>query len=100
MSYLQTDAPLYYYASTDAFIAMAYRSLKPADQRRRSSPMTTTPSRSDTTMTGRNGACNGVMLCHGPSPELIEPLSPVSSHARVQRCARASVCARSPTLDQ
>ena len=26
--YLQTDAPLYYYSFTDAFIAMAYRSLK------------------------------------------------------------------------
>ena len=25
--YLQTDAPLYYYSFTDAFIAMAYRSL-------------------------------------------------------------------------
>src|SRR5262249_10762161 len=29
--YLQTDAPLYYYSFTDAFIAMAYRSLPPAD---------------------------------------------------------------------
>ena len=28
--YLQTDAPLYYYSFTDAFIAMAYRSLPPA----------------------------------------------------------------------
>ena len=28
--YLQTDAPLYYYSFTDAFIAMAYRSLTPA----------------------------------------------------------------------
>ena len=27
--YLQTDAPLYYYSFTDAFIAMAYRSLTP-----------------------------------------------------------------------
>jgi predicted TIM-barrel fold metal-dependent hydrolase len=32
--YLQTDAPLYYYSFTDAFIAMAYRSLAPADQAR------------------------------------------------------------------
>jgi predicted TIM-barrel fold metal-dependent hydrolase len=32
--YLQTDAPLYYYSFTDAFIAMAYRSLPPADQAR------------------------------------------------------------------
>ena len=32
--YLQTDAPLYYYSFTDAFIAMAYRSLPPADQSR------------------------------------------------------------------
>jgi hypothetical protein len=32
--YLQTDAPLYYYSFTDAHIAMAYRSLKPAEQRR------------------------------------------------------------------
>src|SRR6185503_13388743 len=30
--YLQTDAPLYYYSFTDAFIAMAYRSLTPAEQ--------------------------------------------------------------------
>jgi amidohydrolase family protein len=32
--YLQTDAPLYYYSFTDAFIAMAYRSLGPAEQAR------------------------------------------------------------------
>jgi hypothetical protein len=32
--YLQTDAPLYYYSFTDAFIAMAYRSLPPALQAR------------------------------------------------------------------
>jgi predicted TIM-barrel fold metal-dependent hydrolase len=32
--YLQTDAPLYYYSFTDASIAMAYRSLPPADQAR------------------------------------------------------------------
>ena len=32
--YLQSDAPLYYYSFTDAFIAMAYRSLSPAEQLR------------------------------------------------------------------
>src|SRR6187431_1910004 len=32
--YLQTDAPLYYYSFTDAFIAMAYRSLTPQQQTR------------------------------------------------------------------
>lgn len=32
--YLQTDSPLYYYSFTDAFIAMAYRSLPPAEQAR------------------------------------------------------------------
>jgi len=32
--YLQTDAPLYYYSFTDAFIAMAYKSLTPAEQAR------------------------------------------------------------------
>jgi hypothetical protein len=32
--YLQTDAPLYYYSFTDAFIAMAYRSLPPEQQAR------------------------------------------------------------------
>jgi predicted TIM-barrel fold metal-dependent hydrolase len=32
--YLQTDAPLYYYSFTDASIAMAYRSLAPAEQAR------------------------------------------------------------------
>jgi len=32
--YLQTDAPLYYYSFTDAAIAMAYRSLAPAEQAR------------------------------------------------------------------
>jgi len=32
--YLQSDAPLYYYSFTDAFIAMAYRSLPPAEQAR------------------------------------------------------------------
>ena len=32
--YLQTDAPLYYYSFVDAAIAMAYRSLPPADQAR------------------------------------------------------------------
>ncbi len=32
--YLQTDAPLYYYSFTDAFIAMAYRSLTPEEQAR------------------------------------------------------------------
>ena len=32
--YLQTDAPLYYYSFTDAFIATAYRSLPRADQAR------------------------------------------------------------------
>ncbi|HJR83320.1 MAG TPA: amidohydrolase family protein [Sphingomicrobium sp.] len=32
--YLQTDAPLYYYSFTDAFIAMTYRSLAPAQQAR------------------------------------------------------------------
>jgi predicted TIM-barrel fold metal-dependent hydrolase len=32
--YLQTDAPLYYYSFTDAHIAMAYRSLTPAEQAR------------------------------------------------------------------
>lgn len=38
--YLQTDAPLYYYSFTDAFIAMQYRSLPPAD-RARFDPMIT-----------------------------------------------------------
>ena len=38
--YLQSDAPLYYYSFTDAFIAMAWRSL-PADQRARLDPMIT-----------------------------------------------------------
>jgi hypothetical protein len=32
--YLQTDAPLYYYSFTDAWIAMAYRSLSPKQQAR------------------------------------------------------------------
>jgi predicted TIM-barrel fold metal-dependent hydrolase len=32
--YLQTDAPLYYYSFTDAYIAMTYRSLTPAEQAR------------------------------------------------------------------
>ena len=32
--YLQTDAPLYYYSFTDAYIAMAYRSLSKTDQAR------------------------------------------------------------------
>ncbi len=32
--YLQTDAPLYYYSFTDAHIAMAYKSLSPAQQAR------------------------------------------------------------------
>jgi hypothetical protein len=32
--YLQSDAPLYYYSFTDAFIAMQYRSLSPAEQAR------------------------------------------------------------------
>ena len=32
--YLDTDAPLYYYSFTDAQIAMAYRSLTPAEQAR------------------------------------------------------------------
>ena len=32
--YLNTDAPLYYYSFTDAWIAMAYRSLPPEDQAR------------------------------------------------------------------
>ena len=32
--YLQSDAPLYYYSFTDAWIAMAYKSLKPAEQAR------------------------------------------------------------------
>jgi hypothetical protein len=38
--YLHTDAPLYYYSFTDAWIAMAYRSL-PAEQRARFDPMIT-----------------------------------------------------------
>jgi amidohydrolase family protein len=38
--YLQTDAPLYYYSFTDAFIANAYLSLPP-DQRARLDPMIT-----------------------------------------------------------
>ncbi len=38
--YLQSDAPLYYYSFTDAFIAMSYRSL-PADQQARLDPMIT-----------------------------------------------------------
>ena len=38
--YLQTDAPLYYYSFTDAFIAMAYRSLTPPE-RARFDPMIT-----------------------------------------------------------
>jgi hypothetical protein len=32
--YLQTDAPLYYYSFTDAYIAWVYRSLTPAEQAR------------------------------------------------------------------
>src|SRR6516162_8094435 len=32
--YLQTDAPLYYYSFTDAFIATVYKSLTPAEQAR------------------------------------------------------------------
>ncbi|MCL5096057.1 MAG: amidohydrolase [Candidatus Omnitrophica bacterium] len=38
--YLDTDAPLYYYSFTDAFIAMAYRSLTP-EQQARFDPMIT-----------------------------------------------------------
>jgi hypothetical protein len=38
--YLQTDAPLYYYSFTDAFIANAYRSL-PLEQQARLDPMIT-----------------------------------------------------------
>jgi predicted TIM-barrel fold metal-dependent hydrolase len=38
--YLQTDAPLYYYSFTDAYIAMAYRSLPP-EQKARLDPMIT-----------------------------------------------------------
>jgi hypothetical protein len=38
--YLQTDAPLYYYSFTDAFIAMAYKSL-PKEQQERLDPMIT-----------------------------------------------------------
>ena len=38
--YLQSDAPLYYYSFTDAFIAMAYRALPP-EQRARFDPMIT-----------------------------------------------------------
>jgi hypothetical protein len=38
--YLQTDAPLYYYSFTDAFIAMAYKSL-PREQQKRLDPMIT-----------------------------------------------------------
>jgi Amidohydrolase len=38
--YLQTDAPLYYYSFTDAWIAMAYKSL-PKDQQDRLDPMIT-----------------------------------------------------------
>ena len=32
--YLQSDAPLYYYSFTDAYIASVYRSLSPAEQAR------------------------------------------------------------------
>ena len=32
--YLQTDAPLYYYSFTDAYIASQYKSLTPAEQKR------------------------------------------------------------------
>ena len=38
--YLQSDSPLYYYSFTDAFIAMAYRSLTP-EQQTRFDPMIT-----------------------------------------------------------
>jgi hypothetical protein len=38
--YLHSDAPLYYYSFTDAFIAMAYRSLSP-EERPRFDPMIT-----------------------------------------------------------
>jgi predicted TIM-barrel fold metal-dependent hydrolase len=38
--YLQTDAPLYYYSFTDAFVAMQYRSLAP-EQQARLDPMIT-----------------------------------------------------------
>jgi hypothetical protein len=38
--YLQTDSPLYYYSFTDAFIAMAYKSLPP-EQQTRLDPMIT-----------------------------------------------------------
>jgi predicted TIM-barrel fold metal-dependent hydrolase len=38
--YLETDAPLYYYSFTDAFIAMAYKSL-PKEQQARFDPMIT-----------------------------------------------------------
>jgi hypothetical protein len=38
--YLNSDAPLYYYSFTDAFIAMAYKSL-PKEQQARFDPMIT-----------------------------------------------------------
>jgi hypothetical protein len=38
--YLQTDAPLYYYSFTDAYIAMQYRSLT-SEQQQRIDPMIT-----------------------------------------------------------
>jgi len=54
--YLQSDAPLYYYSFTDAFIAMQYRSLTQAEQAR-FDPMTRVSTPRTCTPPITSGAC-------------------------------------------
>jgi len=51
--YLQSDAPLYYYSFTDAFIANAYKKLTPEQQQRRPDD---------------HGLQPGRHVCRGPHP--------------------------------
>jgi hypothetical protein len=78
--YLQSDAPLYYYSFTDAFIAMAYRSLT-KEQQARFDPM----------ITGFNPAD---MYCRRSHPPCADDVSPASSRASGSSRSTRSSCPR------
>ena len=80
--YLQSDAPLYYYSFTDAYIASAYRSLPPDEQ-----------ARFDPMITGFNPADMYARRSH--PPRAADVPRRVLRHRRVHASTRSSSRRRS-----
>jgi hypothetical protein len=93
--YLQTDAPLYYYSFTDAYIAMAYRSLTKQEQ-----------ARFDPMITGFNPAdmyaADHIRRVLGTFPGVFSGIGEFTIHKEFvsAKVAGATASLRNPALDR